>query len=930
MISLNKFQFTLSDTNSFQRFHHDRFHHLLLYPALNELERIAGLACDLAEDIFGNKCELSITHGDYASFLAYETFPSFTSVTLNEDTETIRDNIMRMTGATNVHICRVVDAQLPDIMIVNQDIQIHTTCFVISLGNNTYVDETHTKYSLTNSEYVLYVPSKHHASFLQHFHYYIKYNTTLDYNNLAMLCVMVKNGGPLFRKMLEENVKWIDRWTILDTGSTDDTIKNIQEVLVGKKKGLLVEEPFINFRESRNRCLDLAGTRCKFNVMLDDTYIMQGPFREFMKTVRSDQFADSYSIIIKSDDTEYCSCRITKSKENLRYIYTIHEVITPKNNVNVFIPPQDAMIDDQRADYMEKRTMERKEYDLKCLFEMVKEYPDEPRHTYYIAQTYNLIEKYELAAEYFYKRVFDFPPELGLAAERYDALFEMIRLYNFKLNKPWDDCLRYYLMLHELDNERPEAAYFIGVNHYLKKNFDEAFKWLKIAFNIGYPVHKQYGLKPTLSYHFCPKFLAELSYMFTDFHTGYRATTLFLQKNTPNDKSYQTMVDWHSIFTSLLKMPPVLASPREPQQSNIFAFVADGGFTKWSGSDILSKGVGGSETFIIEMARYILEFTKGNTEVVVFCNCDKEEIFEGVKYVRLERFFETAATLKIKHCMISRYSEYIPVAIHGHVENIHVILHDTQLTGQIIPMHPKLKNIFCLTEWHRQLFLKNFPQFDTITHAFHYGIDFSKFQRPKQRVPQRFIYSSFPNRGLIVVLQMWRRIKQRYPHASLHVYTDVYNGWSNKHYPDELIKIRQLLMELANEDVVNYGWVSKQELAQAWSQADIWFYPCKFSETFCLTALEAALSQTFVVTNNLAALQCTVGNRGVCIEGNQDEQAVLSKVWQDKAFSVLCTYLDNPAMAREYVQANYEWARQHSWIQRAQEFLTMYTPDLII
>ena len=31
----------------------------------------------------------------------------------------------------------------------------------------------------------------------------------------------------------------------------------------------------------------------------------------------------------------------------------------------------------------------------------------------------------------------------------------------------------------------------------------------------------------------------------------------------------------------------------------IFCFVADGGFNPWSGSNILTSGVGGSETFII-------------------------------------------------------------------------------------------------------------------------------------------------------------------------------------------------------------------------------------------------------------------------------------------------------------------------------------------
>ena len=70
--------------------------------------------------------------------------------------------------------------------------------------------------------------------------------------------MIVKNAGDSFENILNQNLNIIDRWTILDTGSTDNTIDIIKKVLVGKKKGELFEEPFINFRDSRNRCLDLA------------------------------------------------------------------------------------------------------------------------------------------------------------------------------------------------------------------------------------------------------------------------------------------------------------------------------------------------------------------------------------------------------------------------------------------------------------------------------------------------------------------------------------------------------------------------------------------------------------------------------------------------------------------------------------------------
>jgi tetratricopeptide (TPR) repeat protein len=208
---------------------------------------------------------------------------------------------------------------------------------------------------------------------------------------------MVKNGGPQFERMLINNLDIIDRWTILDTGSTDQTIEIINRVLVGKKEGNLYQEPFINFRESRNRLLDLAGTSCKYNIMLDDTYVVKGNLREFLTEIRSDQYSNSFTLYIKSDDTIYGSNRIIRSDSGLRYIHKIHEVITDKNNINVVIPEDRAFIIDERFDYMEKRTYDRKQLDLMLLYEEIEENPNDPRAYYYLAQTYNLLEDYENA-----------------------------------------------------------------------------------------------------------------------------------------------------------------------------------------------------------------------------------------------------------------------------------------------------------------------------------------------------------------------------------------------------------------------------------------------------------------------------------------------------------------------------------------------------
>ena len=78
------------------------------------------------------------------------------------------------------------------------------------------------------------------------FHYFIK-NDLLKYDNLIHLCIMVKNGGAQFEEMLTKNLPIIDCWTILDTGSTDETLDIIRRVLVGKKKGAIILRTICEF-----------------------------------------------------------------------------------------------------------------------------------------------------------------------------------------------------------------------------------------------------------------------------------------------------------------------------------------------------------------------------------------------------------------------------------------------------------------------------------------------------------------------------------------------------------------------------------------------------------------------------------------------------------------------------------------------------------
>lgn len=761
----------------------------------------------------------------------------------------------------------------------------------------------------------LYIHEELFKDFKTHFHWYIS-NSSFTYDNLLHLTMIVKNAGNEFKTVLESYIPYIDRWTILDTGSTDNTVQNIKDTLGKRVRGELFQEPFINFRDSRNRCLDLAGKNSKFIIMLDDTYIIQRNLRGFLKKVRGDQFGESFGIFIHSKDMEYSSNRIIKTVYNLRYMYKIHEVI--QENKCIMVPKQDGWVFDAINEYMDKRTADRKQLDFKLLQESITEESENPRHLYYMAQTYVCVKDYENAYKYFLRRFYH--SKDGFFQEKFDAGFEAARIAQYQLNKPWEECLFLYNETEKVDPKRPEPSYFIGIYHYTQKNFKEAYRYILKAYRLGYPEYAQFSLKPSLSFYFVPKLLTELSYSMKSeepdaFKIGLEVSEFFLKSNypetpeTPNCK--ELVMDWNRIYSLLNQLKPncTVVVPEKPY----LCIVSPGNWKKWTGKSLDTDGLGGSETHTVEIADLFQNKLK-SFNVIVFCNC-VETIYNNVIYKPLEQYPNFISENYVHTSIICRYSEYIPVTIYSPVDNIIVISHDVQLSGLIIPIHPKIRKVICLTHWHKQLFDTQFPQLNNISTVCHHGIDIDRFDKAYLEKPStmgfrpRFIYSSFANRGLHILLEMWKSVLEIYPNAILMIYTDLDNEWFKTNYPDIRKQIYSLLSMYLNRSVFYFGWVNKERLVKAWTNADIWLYPCVWEETFCLTALEAAASRTLAITSDLAALKETVGDRGVLISGDPSTQQ-----WKDEALKQIQKVLTNKQIYNEFIQSNYQWAKEHKWI----------------
>ena len=691
---------------------HPSYQTLNLVPKLASYERMIGFLRDVSTDIFNGQVNLihttKISHG---GFFHFELSPYFEKIFLYDDpakkiifTNNIKFYNSKLLKTIYIfdHFNSILSSQFMDnpyVLYIEEwtnipDQIVSRAKIIISkkyLG--TAPDFRYIKFMKKYSEEAyLYVRTEEGIlnKFIKHFGYYLRHEDILDYDNLIHLCMIVKNAGPNFGNILSQNLNIIDRWTIIDTGSTDGTDLVAQTVLKGKK-GKIYKEKFIDFGATRNRCLDLAGNVCKFVIMLDDTYVIHGDLRKFLMNVRSDQFADSFSLYIKNNSVEYVSNRIIKTGRNLKYIYKIHEVITPENNNNVVCPIEEVFIGDIESQYMFQRTLARKQQDIAMLLHAIEETPEDSRNYYYLAQTYSCVTDFKNAYKYYDLRFHH--PNAGLLQEKIDAAYEAGIIAKFHLQKPWDQCKKWFENAHELDPSRPESLFMIGLHHYLFDiDYNIAYFFIKKAYDIGYPHGSQFMQRPAISFTHVPDILIDLCYKIRNYPLGEDVCKFFLNHN-PSGEKRDVVQSWKKIFNLLNTFS---------QNSEIT------GFKKIKPMIIFILDLSNKLSVInpdIFPFNIINEIQKSDKyAVIVFGNFTKTHYTKHVNYLSKCYILSFIKNNYIKCVVNFNNLEYLPVLYEGKVEKIILFFTSMEKPSRIFADGPKLKSIFCPTNKHKKFF----------------------------------------------------------------------------------------------------------------------------------------------------------------------------------------------------------------------------------
>ncbi len=255
----------------------------------------------------------------------------------------------------------------------------------------------------------------------------------------------------------------------------------------------------------------------------------------------------------------------------------------------------------------------------------------------------------------------------------------------------------------------------------------------------------------------------------------------------------------------------------------------------YSPKTIDEVGLGGTEQCIINLAK-TLKQTYPKWDIWVVGGVVYGD-YDGVMYRPTQDFKNEVKSVDtiIGVSYIHYIKEFKDIEYTDSIFWVHNTDYFTWWNGEELPNHqqllldPKLKHIICLTEWHKNKFIEQFPESKNKIRVIGNGVDTSRFLSLEKKSNQ-YIYTSHCERGLSKVLEDWPLILQNNPNAQLKISTPEYGlEYYNIYYKD-------LVNSLDNVEFL--GTLPQQQLYQLMAESTYWYYPSLYEETFCITALE--------------------------------------------------------------------------------------------
>jgi beta-1,4-mannosyl-glycoprotein beta-1,4-N-acetylglucosaminyltransferase len=768
------------------------------------------------------------------------------------------------------------------------------------------------------------------------------------------LNMIVKNESHIIESTLKnilQNMQ-IDYWVISDTGSTDNTMDIIRDFFAKKNiDGEIFQDEWVDFGHNRTKALEHARNKSDYLFIFDADDLIHG------KIILPTEFDKDLYDLPFENPTSYHRSILISNRMRWKYRGVLHEIlgnIDPINSRsclsgNFYV--ESRRLGDRSKNpnkYMDDAIIlenaynnENTDTDIKC------------RYSFFCGTSYRLAGKPMKAIEHFKNTIVThFSPQY-----KYCACIQIGDCYNNL--KQYDNAIKYWSKSYNYDNERLEGIVNI-MEHYYNKNAHFMVSALYNKFKhvtIGRAEDKIY-LEHSKYHHM--HYLASISGCYCNEHkSAYEATKYLLLNSSigiwymagtifnlqfymthfKQDKDKQQLVrffvgyiqdkqrtteqrefawnltkdiikqecpnEYGVVEQSILLKKNIDKSMKYSSSNKILIYT--GWMTHlWNASHLETDALGGSEKAVAYLAR---EFPK-NYEIIVSGDVE-DGIFDNVAYIHQNKLQSILDSTHFHTVIISRNICFLNDFHNIKCSQLVLSLHDTHILNGTFAAQPVMKmyedeidKVITLTNWHKSNITYLYPMINTDKiEVINNGIDVSRFVNSNMpnKIPNKFMWSSRTERGLHILLILWKKLLENIPDATLDICS--YGNFPQNDNDRKMLKIIDM-----HESITYHGKLNVTELYNLMAKSEYWLYTNTFPETSCITAMEMLMSEVICIYYPLAGLVDTIGDYGITVRQGEE----------------IKTLLDLTTEKKELMKSRgKEYALTCSWKNRAKQWSSM-------
>jgi len=653
------------------------------------------------------------------------------------------------------------------------------------------------------------------------------------------LTLIVRNEIHNLPDLFESINGCFDKIYVTDTGSNDGTVEWLENM--GSRYAGCPLEIFhfawiSDFAAARNHNLPHIKEDYWMWMDADDELLNQDGFKRWKKAVMPLYSFHSapYNYAYDEEGSLACSFgreRVFETKRGYKFQEFIHEGVVPFKDSTCTMTPL------WRVSH--RRTIEEAKQKLTRNMSILEKRKDNlsPRLEMYLGKEYFDNDRLEECVALL-KKVIRYPEEaldLGDRTLAHQFLCHgLLRLGRFK------ETIQHTLAALYMDGNRAEFYCFLGDAHAAEGRIGTAIPFYEAARNCS--------MAPP---GFSKVFSAPICYFA---HPTLRLGQIFIQmgnmdravrelKQLPGNAEAKALLDHAE------SMQKVADTSKAIPNEDIVITCMPSPYL-WDEEIYKVKGVGGSETAAVEMAKNLAILT--NRKVIVF-NHREEPLHmahgeQGVHYRPNREVADYFVKWKPKIHIAWRHNMKITDA------KTYLWCHDLMTPGA--DNHSVYDKIICLSEFHKNYVqgMQGIPE-EKIWVSRN-GIEPLRFfkEMPKREYG-KVIWPNSLDRGLEHAIAIMDIVKREIPSATL----DVYYGIENLYKYGLADKADMLKKLMAERPWINYvGNIEQNHLTRAFAQSSVWLYSASFIETYAITAIEALCAGTWPVVRRIGALENTL------------------------------------------------------------------------